>query len=93
MKSLAILLISLCAAGPAAARCFPVDDVLTALAARYHEAPIVIGVDGEATFIFAGAPDGGTFTLLRALPGGMACVIGTGEGWALAPVAPQGEEG
>jgi hypothetical protein len=95
MKTLAIsiALLSL-AAGPALAEpapCFPHADIVAALDAQAHEAPVarMLSDRGFVIEVLATA-DGSTFTILAVRPDGTACALAVGEDFALVPAAAPG---
>lgn len=91
MKFIAALLLVLTAA-PASATCVQLGDVLTHMAERWREVPQFVGTNDRGAWMITAAPDGTTFTVFL-IEDGIACLIGDGEAWSMAPSTPQGEEG
>ncbi len=58
------------------------DSVLSALAKKYQEQPVAIGVTdtGGLVEVLATA-DGKTWTIILTTPRGMSCLLASGEGW------------
>lgn len=61
--------------------CGPRDQALKQLAAEYGEAPVASGVMGNGNLIELLTSPSGTWTILVTRPGGVSCLIATGEGW------------
>lgn len=68
--------------------CGPSRAVADRLASEYGEAPAVGGVDaaGRLLLIFANAVTG-TWTAVVVAAEGASCVVSSGEGWTVEPVA------
>ena len=70
--------------GPALAQpqCAPRDALLEELESAYGEVPAGLGVihDGALLEIVM-TPDGATWSMVLTSPGGISCLVATGEGW------------
>lgn len=65
-----------------AARCGPFDQVLSALAEKYAEAPRGRGaVPGGQGILLFRTEDGATWTLVGVRPDGLTCMLAAGEAW------------
>lgn len=73
------------------ATCFPYSDIVAALGAQAHEAPVarMLSSRGFVIEVLATA-DGSTFTILAVRPDGTACALAVGEDFALVPAAAPG---
>ena len=69
-------------ASPMPPYCHAYADVAQALADRYHEAPVSLGVqsNGNLLQVFA-SPASGTWTVVSTSPAGLACILAVGESW------------
>lgn len=96
MTRLALILAAALLAAPAVAEapatCFPLAVVSSALAKGHGERPSAGGVlsGGKGTLLVWANPDTGTWTAAVVTTTGVACVIGSGEGWEAAGPQPEG---
>ena len=60
-------------------------DIVTGFAKTYKEEPSAVGVTDQGALIEVLVGPTGTWTMLLTMPGGPACIIGTGEGWRMRP--------
>lgn len=90
--ALAILALWFTAAA-AMAYCGQREEIIATLQQRYTEAQIGAGVSGGYLIELWVAEDGGTFSILRTHPSGVACVTVAGEHWAEFARAPPGTDG
>ena len=85
--------ITICAA-PAIAQeapCAPYSIVSAALAEKYHEAPVARMLSDRGYIIeVLASSDGSTATVLGIQASGTACILATGGGFDLVPVAAPG---
>ena len=89
--SAALILLAL----PAQAQtpCTGLPDALAALAARYDEAPRVSGLMANGQLLIVTASEAGGFTVLIVTPEGLACMVASGEGFALVEAPKSGVDG
>src|SRR5262245_24492453 len=78
-------------ASAAEARCGARSDLSTALAERYSEVPVAVGLVDQKTVIeiYARA-DGDSWTIVTSRADGVSCVLGAGKAWQLLPIKPLG---
>lgn len=77
-------------AGPVAAQnmCAPRDKVISALGKSYSEVPTARGLSAKGTLVELLTGPDGSWTMIATRPGGVACVVGSGEAWhAVDPMA------
>ena len=95
-------LAALLAAVPVSAQgpCLPRDAMLRRLEAEYGERPLWRGLGGDSRLLeIVGTADGGSWTALISLPpsaeqpGGLSCVVATGEAWQRPAITPAPETG
>ena len=82
--TLLALSVALCATpAPAeqAARCGSLTHIAQALKANHGETPVWRGLTGPHLVVLFQSP-GGSWTLIEAVPGGMACALGSGKAGA-----------
>jgi hypothetical protein len=70
------------------AQCGPTADVAARLAQGWGESPVAMGLNGELMVQLWGNAETGTWTLTATTAAGLTCVVGSGEGFALADAAP-----
>ena len=76
----------LCAAPAAAASCAPRAEVVKALASKFNEKPLGMGLAGSGALVVIFTSPAGTWTAATVSAAGEACVVGAGDGWTdLAP--------
>ncbi len=68
-------------AGFAAPPCGPRADVVAQLAERYQETRRGLGMTANAAVLEVFASEGGTWTVTVTLPGGMTCLLASGQAW------------
>ena len=78
---------------PAQPQCAPRDALLEQLESAYGEIPAGLGVihDGALLEIVM-TPDGATWSMALTSPGGISCLVATGEGWRAVEPEPEGPE-
>lgn len=78
--ALAALILTGPALAQGAANCAPRDTVVTRLAERYGESRQSVGLaaNNQVVEVFA-APDTGTWTITVTLPGGLTCLVASGQ--------------
>lgn len=83
----ALLVMSLGAASAPAAEllCGERADVVASLEKTYHEAPVAMGLAGNGSVIEVFASSAGSFTIVMTKPGGLTCLVASGEGWENLP--------
>lgn len=80
---LTALVVFLLTAGTAGAQCRDHPDMLAELQKRYKEVPVALGIsDGAQTIEILASPLG-TFTIIRVLISGLACVIEEGHSFEM----------
>ena len=70
--------------GPALAQsqCAPRDALLEQLETSYGEVPAGLGVASHGVLLeVIMTPDGATWSMVVTSPGGISCLVATGEGW------------
>lgn len=74
--------------------CGATEQVLVALAERYHEtvAARAMLADGSLMMVTA-TSDGSSWSLLHVMPAGTACLLSAGSDWEAMPPSPAGVEG
>ena len=79
---------------PAPQACDTRAWVLAHLAAKYHEAPVAVGLTTSGGLIeVLTTADGRTWTIIVTSPRGISCMVAAGEGWrTLNLVTPEGPE-
>jgi hypothetical protein len=87
--SSALLLIAFPAFGQST--CADREGVAKALAETYHESQRMVAINGASVLEFWGNEDASTWTLIVTYPDGLACVLGAGEGFAIAVAGPGGD--
>lgn len=91
---LAVLACVIATPAVAQAPCGKRDAMVPALAEKYGEAPLFMGISSEGftTEIF-GSAGGGTWTVIMTRPDGLTCIMAAGTSWQAipfkAPVAGQ----
>lgn len=64
------------------ARCGARHSILTQLYMSHQEQPVAIGLTGNGNVVEVLASEGGkTWTIITTGPGGLTCVVQTGEHW------------
>ena len=78
---------------PAQPQCQPRDILLERLERSYGEVPAGSGVihDGALLEIVM-TPDGATWSMVVTSPGGISCLVATGEAWRAVEPEPEGPE-
>lgn len=86
----AIKMVAVCvgivnAALPASAApmaCSPRDAVLDQLSARFHEAPVAVGLANNGALLeLLASPAGETWTIIITMPNGTSCLVAAGHDW------------
>ncbi len=80
------------AAMPVQTLCGDRADVLAGLKQSHSEEPVAIGLTSTGAVIEVLTSPSGTWTFLVTYPGGMTCMVATGDGWESLP-ARQGADG
>lgn len=76
----------------AQAYCGARESLLAQLYRDYRERPVAIGLsDGGTVIEVLARADGATWTIIATGPGGLSCIVQTGEGWQRIVPAPSGE--
>jgi len=82
----------LCLASPAAAqtpRCFPHEHVMERLAEGFGETRQALALDQTRAMIEVWANlKTGTWSITRTMPGGLTCIVSSGESFEIAAAAP-----
>jgi len=85
-QAAAIGALVLCAAPAAAAPCAPRAEVVKALASKFNEKPLGMGLSQSGALVVIFTSPAGTWTAATVSAAGEACVVGAGDGWTdLAP--------
>lgn len=84
---IAAAMLALSAPGSAAGQiaCGERAKVLQSFADAYKEKPSAIGITDQGGLIEVLVGPTGTWTMLLTVPGGPACIIGTGQDWHMRP--------
>ncbi len=61
------------------------EKFIDGLSSTYKEAPAAIGLASNGNVLEVLTSNGGTWTILVTRPGGMSCVVASGEGWEDVP--------
>ena len=61
--------------------CGPRTNVMASLKDNYSETPVSIGLANNGTVIEVFASKAGSFTIVMTRPGGLSCLIATGQNW------------
>lgn len=80
----AALVAAFLVSGPASAppQCAPRDALLEQLDSAYGEVPAGSGVIHDSALLeIVMTPDGATWSMVLTSPGGISCLVATGEGW------------
>lgn len=89
--ALALLLVA--APAEAGSVCGKHADILASFAKRFDEFPVARAIsDPGALYEVLASPGGKTWTAIITPPGGLTCVIGTGEYWEQIELPPAGEQ-
>ncbi len=84
-------------ASPVAAQtpCGPHDGAVAMLASEYGEHRHAVMLDAAGAVVELFGADGGTWTILRTVPGGATCIVLFGAAFdpTRDPLPPQGERG
>jgi hypothetical protein len=70
------------AQSPSQPPCAPRDVIEKRIHTEYGETPIGAGVVDGGTVYITNNPETGSFTILVRRPGGLTCLVMSGEGWA-----------
>ncbi|WP_422366422.1 hypothetical protein [Pelagibius sp.] len=62
-------------------QCAPREALLKALAKKYKEAPVNMGVTSTGSLIEILASPSGSWTILVTVPGRPTCMVSSGQGW------------
>ena len=92
-SGIALALLLVAAPAEAGTVCGRHADILASFARYYDEHPVAraISVPGALYEVLA-SPDGKTWTAILTPPGGLTCVIGTGEYWEQIAMPLPGEQ-
>lgn len=82
------LFANICHAAPS---CMVAGDISEALLQKYAESPVFVGLDQRGALLLIYLSTAGTWTAVVAGPDGRACIIGSGNGGAMAAIPPSGE--
>ena len=90
----AVVLSVLCAQAAAQPACAPRDVVLKKLAEDFQETPVGLGLSANGSVLeLLTSAEGTSWTLLVTRPGGLTCLVASGEDWTMiARRAPAPEE-
>ena len=78
--------LALCAAPAVAAPCAPRAEVVKALASKFNEKPLGMGLSQSGALVVIFTSPAGTWTAATVSAAGQACVVGSGDSWTdLAP--------
>lgn len=61
------------------------NDVVASFSKSYKEEPSALGITDKGGLIEVLVSPSGTWTMLLTMPGGPACILGTGEDWNMRP--------
>jgi hypothetical protein len=62
-------------------------DVLAMLAERYGETPQVLAITDQGALLEVLVSQTGSWTIVLTRPGGLTCVVSTGQDWQVHPAA------
>lgn len=66
----------------APASCGPRNDILAQLHEKYRETPAAVGLAHDGTLVeVLTNEDGSTWSIMLSQPGGVSCLVATGESW------------